>query len=121
VERVPVTDARWQWKGSWRNEKLTRTSGEKGAEAMISFDGTGAIVVGPYLPAGGKADVYLDGRLHSTVDVYPDENSRKGGESVWHTFGLKNAKHTVRLVVRGEPYSGSSGSDIGIDDLVIFR
>jgi hypothetical protein len=40
---------------------------------------------------------------------------------VWHAFGLKNAKHTVRLVVRGEPYPGSKGADIGIADLIVFR
>jgi hypothetical protein len=121
VERVASADARWQWKGPWREDKQTRVTAEKGAEASISFEGTGAIVVGPYLPTGGTADVYLDGKLHRTVDVHPDENSRKGGESVWHAFRLKPGKHTVRLVVRGEPYAGSKGSEVGIDDLVIFR
>jgi hypothetical protein len=85
------------------------------------FEGTGVIVVGPYLPSGGKADVYLDGKLHSTVDVYPDESSRKGGESVWHAFGLNDGKHSLRIVVRGERYGDSTGADIGIDDLVVFR
>ncbi len=36
-------------------------------------------------------------------------------------FRLKNAKHTIRLAVRGETYPGSKGTEIGIDDLVIFR
>ena len=121
VERVPASDERWQWSGNWRDAKTSRFAAEKGAEATISFEGTGAMIVGPYLPNGGKADVYLDGKLHSTVDVYPDENARKGGESVWHAFRLKGGKHTVRLVVRGEKYPGASGTEIGIDDLVIFR
>jgi hypothetical protein len=77
--------------------------------------------VGPYLPSGGKADVYLDGKLDRTVDVYPDENNAKRGESVWHTFKLKNGKHEIRLVVRGEPYEGSTGTDIAVQDLVVFR
>lgn len=121
VERVSSNDPRWQWKGAWRTDKETRSSGEKGSEASISFEGTGAMVVGPYLPNGGKADVYLDGKLHSTVDVYPDENARKGNESVWHAFRLKNGKHTVRVVVRGEPYGASTGSEIAVEDLVVFR
>jgi hypothetical protein len=121
VERVPVSDARWKWNGEWRNDKAMRSTAAKGAEAVISFEGTGAMIVGPYLPNGGKADVYLDGKLHSTVDVYPDETARKGDESVWHAFRLRNGKHEVKLVVRGENYPGSSGAEIGIQDLVIFR
>ena len=121
VERIPVSDSRWQWSGNWRNDKVTRLAADKGSEATISFEGTSAMIVGPYLPDGGKADIFLDGKLHSTVDVYPDENSRKGGESVWHAFNLPGGKHTVKLIVRGEPYGGSTGSQIGIEDLVVFR
>ena len=129
VERVPTTDPRWSFQGNWsstpvdrRDAKIvTRKSDKKGSEASVTFEGTGAIIVGQYLPTGGKADVYLDGKLHQTVDVYPDENAAKGGESVWHAFGLKNGKHTVRLVVRGEPYGESKGSDIAIGDLIVFR
>ena len=83
--------------------------------------GTGFIVTGPYWPNGGTADVYLDGKLVKTVDVYPDEDSVKSGESVYHAFHLPAAQHTVRVVVRGEPYGGSKGTDIGIDGLVVFR
>lgn len=129
AERVATTDPRWTFQGNWSSTQVdrrdanpvTRRSSEKGAEARITFEGTGAILVGPYLPTGGKADIFLDGRLHQTVDVYPDESASKGGESIWHAFGLKSGKHTVRLVVRGEPYADSKGSDIAIDDLIIFR
>jgi hypothetical protein len=128
VERIAADDARWSWKGNWtagaargRSAGSVRSSNEKGAEAAISFEGTGAIVTGSYLPTGGRADVYLDGKLDRTVDVYPDEDSAKGDEAVWHAFGLKNGRHTVRLVVRGEPYPGSKGSDILLSDLIVFR
>jgi len=46
--------------------------------------------------------------LHRTVDVYPEEDRAKGGEAVWHAFRLSPGKHTVRLVVRGEPFPGCS-------------
>ncbi len=123
VERIASTDSRWNWKGNWsvRKDAPGRTSAVKGAEAAIAFDGTGVIITGAYLASGGKADIYLDGKLDRTVDVYPDESNIKTGESVWHTFGLKNAHHEVRLVVRGETYTGSTGSDVNIDDLIVFR
>ena len=121
VERIPVTDPRWKWTGAWTDDKGTKKASTKGAEASIEFDGTGVIVIGPYLVAGGKADVYLDGKLDRTIDVYPDEDNNKGGEAVWHAFKLKPGKHTVRLVVRGEPYPGSKGAEIALNDLVLFR
>jgi hypothetical protein len=129
VERVPSSDARWTWKGEWAKPTAggrgaardARLSSTKGAEAEITFKGTGAIVTGPYSPNGGAAQVYLDGKLDRTVDVYPDEDSTKGGEAVWHAFGLKNGPHTIRLVVLGEPANGSKGANIEIEDLVYFR
>ncbi len=67
------------------------------------------------------SEIYLDGDLHKKVDVYPDEDNRKYGDSLWHVFGLENASHTVRVVVLGEPYEGSKGSDIIVENLVVFR
>jgi hypothetical protein len=131
VERVGSDDRRWTWKGNWRTQPNkradgsprppTRISAERGAEAAISFKGTGAIVTGPYLTSGGRLEVYLDGKLDRTLDVYSDEKNNRTGEAVWHGFGLKKGNHTVRLVVRGETYPGSTGSDVAIDDVVVFR
>jgi hypothetical protein len=93
----------------------------RGAEASISFEGSGALIRGAYLKSGGKADVYLDGKLDRTVDVYNDEEGDRRNESVWHIYGLPAGKHTVRLVVRGEPYGDSTGTDVSIDGLIVFR
>ena len=73
------------------------------------------------MPDGGKADVYLDGKLDRTVDVFPDEEATKAGEDLWHAFGLSNKQHTIRLVVKGEPASGSEGAQIALTDLIVFR
>ena len=129
VERVPANDARWSWKGEWEKSPARGRGGVRdskvasamGAEASITFDGTGAIVTGPYLPNGGTAQVYLDGKLDRVIDVYPDEDNIKGGEAVWHAFGLKNGTHSIRLVVLGAPANGSKGANIEIEDLIYFR
>ncbi len=121
VERIAATDARWRMAGAWTEERGSRYSSTKDAEAVIEFNGTGVILVGPYLPDGGLLDVYLDGAKQATVDVYPDEPHGKSNESVWHLFGLRPGKHTLRAVVRGEPYRESSGARVGITSLLVFR
>ena len=122
VERIHTGDPRWTWTGKWISSGtgVSRTAREK-AEASISFEGTGALISGPYFKSGGKADVYLDGKLDRTVDVYSDEQGDRPRESVWHVYGLKPGRHTVRLVVLGEPYSDSTGTAVSIDDLIVFR
>ncbi|MDP2380952.1 MAG: hypothetical protein Q8M35_10810, partial [Pseudohongiella sp.] len=75
----------------------------------------------PYLADGGWAEVWLDGKKQDNVDVYPDEQHSKGGESVTHAFKLKNGKHSVKLVVMGVRHTESAGAKIGIQDLVVFR
>jgi hypothetical protein len=121
VERISTEDPRWSWKGEWRRDNRLRISDATGAEATVSFQGTGAILTGLYSPKGGQAEVYLDGKKDRVVDVYPDEDATKGGEAVWHAFGLRNGKHTVRLVVLGKPYPGSKGAEISLQDLIVFR
>ena len=130
TERIPASDARWSWKGGWKENHiedrrktqwLGKIASTKGAEAKITFEGTGAIITGPYFSTGGTAEVYLDGKPHKTVDVYPDEDGRKYGDTVWHAFGLENGEHTVRLVVSGEPFEGSQGSDIVVENLIVFQ
>lgn len=129
VERVAVTDSRWKWTGKWSRQEVdprggagaSRATDAQGATGEIAFDGTGVIVVGPYLPDGGKANVYLDGELAGTVDVFSDEENAKGGESVWHRFGLPLGPHAVKIEVLGEPYGASTGSQVVLTDLVVFR
>jgi hypothetical protein len=120
AERIGASDPRWTWKGDW-TKGPSRVASRMGAEANINFEGTGVIVVGKYLPTGGKLDAYLDGKLDRTLDVNSDEKDDRGGESVWHSFGLKPGRHTVRLVVRGEPYGGGKGTDVDIESAVVFK
>ena len=129
VERIGVGDPRWHFSRGWETpappdpyrESGLRASDRKGAEATVVFEGTGAILAGTYLPNGGKASVYLDGQLDQTIDVYPDEDNVKFNEDVWHGFSLRNGKHTLRLVVLGEPYGSSKGSEIDLSSLIVFR
>ena len=110
VERIAAADPRWSWKGRWTvpaKRESVRLANAKGAEAAVTFEGTGFILTGTYLQTGGKLDVYLDDKPAETVDVYLEGEGERSNESIFHRFGLAR-KHSVRLVVRGEPYEGSS-------------
>ena len=128
-EEIAFDDERWQWSGDWQRtalliwqtERVSNISGQRNAEAAISFDGSGASVTGILLPKGGQADVYLDGELSRTIDVYPDEPNLKARESIWHQFGLENKRHELRIVVLGQPYGDSQGSNISITGLLVFE
>ncbi len=129
AEEILIEDPRWTLSGPWeRVEREQRgrtyvgqTAGVEGPEASVKFEGTGAILSGPYLPNGGVADFYLDGELHRTADVYSDAEQYRFNEAVWHAFGLSAGEHELRLVVRGEAGPGSSGSQVTLENLIVFR
>ena len=66
VERIALNDARWKWQGAWEKSgggRPNMRSRTAGAEATVSFDGTGAMLVGTLDRDRGTADLYLDGKL----------------------------------------------------------
>jgi hypothetical protein len=124
--------ASWQLKGKWdvykiqsgRENQLRAQSmfAEKaGDELMINFSGTGISLEGNWYRDGGKADIYLDGTLHRTIDTYYDFANQQHTESIWHVLNLKPGDHTVRLVVRGDKRPESTGSRVYITSATIFK
>jgi hypothetical protein len=123
VESLLVTDARWQWKGEWKREEqrgASAASETAGSEAEISFQGTGAMVVGAYRDDGGYLEVYLDGKKVADTDGFVAGGNR-AHESLWHADNLRPGKHTLRLVVTGKRYARSKGSWIHLHRLVVFH
>jgi len=123
VERIALDDARWKWQGDWQKTGERRAemrSKTAGAEASVRFEGTGAMLVGSLDADRGTADLYLDGKLRGKIDGYNDDGAR-GGEGLWGKFDLKPGNHTVRVVVKGEPYPGSKDAWIYLEDLIVYR
>jgi hypothetical protein len=121
-----------QLKGKWdiykiqsgRENQLREQSmfAEKaGDELMINFSGTGISLEGNWYRDGGKADIYLDGTLHRTIDTYYDFANQQHTESIWHVLNLKPGDHIVRLVVKGEKRPESKGTRVYITSATIFR
>jgi len=123
VERIAPKDARWVWKGAWEKtgeRRSARRSKTAGAEAAVTFDGTGAMLVGTLRPDGGLLELYLDGQSVAKTDAYNDDGERDS-EGLWGKFDLAPGNHTVRVVVKGEPYTGSKGAWVYLEDLIVFR
>lgn len=123
VERIAPSDARWKWQGAWEKtggNRATMRSKTTGAEATVTFDGTGAMLVGTLDRDRGTADLYLDGALMTKIDGYNDDG-RRDGEGLWGKFDLTPGPHTVRVVVKGEPYPGSKGAWVYLEDLIVYR
>jgi hypothetical protein len=123
MERIASGDARWSRKGNWervsRGERTLVRSRAAGSEAAVKFEGTGAILVGTLRSDGGLLEVYLDGERVAITDAFTDSTPR-AAEGLWGKFNLPPGLHTLRVVVKGEPYAGSEGAWVELEDLVVF-
>jgi hypothetical protein len=126
MDRIKCDDPRWTWKGPWEktlgSDPLPRSKAA-GADASVTFEGTGALFVGPLMKDGGVAEIYLDGNLMGKIDAYDDCVfwSEGDGEGLWGKFDLPQGRHILRILVKGEPYAGSQGAWFGLQDLIVFR
>ncbi len=124
---IPATGPDWNWRGEWSDRsgkieyrtplggKLTTSTGQEGT---LSFEGTGVALVGPHSPSGGRADVFLDGKKAGTVDFYIPPNTVD--DSLWHIYGLKPGRHTLRLVTTAGKDSRSSGTECYLLGAVVY-
>ena len=124
-KRIACNDPAWSWKGGWTVEKsrgdeaVGKTAEGGGAEAALSFTGAAVILVGNCSQSGGKADVFVDGKKAGEINAYIVERTSDSG--LWHTYGLKQGPHTLRIVSRDAADSRSKGKRITISAAVIFR
>ena len=126
-ERVEFTQPAWMFKGRFDNGKLKLPWGEElkfkeagapGAEATLTFVGTGVAIVGRCSQEGGRADVFLDGEKVGEVDAWIPKNT--SDDDYWHVSGLPAGKHSVRIVVRSDADARSTGKKIQIVRAVVY-
>jgi ADP-ribosylglycohydrolase len=130
-KRISVFDqTAWKYKGTWKPLEITRNNvvskqsmfGEKnGDEAEIKFSGTGISLEGNWYKDGGKADIYVDGKLHRSIDTYYYFAHQQHTTSIWHVLNLQPGDHTVRIVVKGEKRPESENTRVYLTNAVIFR
>jgi hypothetical protein len=124
VKTIRCENPAWQWKGKWTDGKDHHNLGVKetaspGTEATLEFNGTGLGLAGQLVENGGRADVYIDGKKSDLVaDAYIVPNTID--RDLWRVYGLQPGKHTLRLVVRDDADSRSTGRNIIISRAIVF-
>ena len=132
-KNISVFDSNgWTFKGAWklfetiseRDTKVTKQSmyAEKaGDELDIDFSGTGISIEGNWYKDGGKADIYVDGILHRSIDTYYNYANQQHTVSIWHVLNLPSGNHKIRLAVKGEKRPESASTRIYITSATIFK
>lgn len=121
----------WTFKGKWKtyevtagDKKVTKQaiySDKAGDELSVNFNGTGISLTGNWFKDGGKADVYLDGKLHRSIDTYYFFANQQHTEVIWHAINLQPGDHNVKIVVKGEKRPESEGTRVYITSATIFK
>jgi len=118
-------DAAWRWQGKWLEDTIwggkikVRLAEGAGSEATLTFDGTGIALAGNLSPAGGRADVYLDGVKNELLaDAYIGPNTHD--MDLWRMFDLEPGRHTLRLVMRDDADPHSAGRKLMISRAIVY-
>jgi hypothetical protein len=131
--KIPVFDEHsWKFTGKWQPYKIlsgrenrpvdqSMFAEKAGDELVIDFSGTGISLEGNWYRDGGKADIYVDGNFHRTIDTYYDFANQQHTESIWHVMNLNPGNHSVKLVVKGEKRPESRGTRVYITSATIFQ
>ncbi|MFZ4545985.1 MAG: ADP-ribosylglycohydrolase family protein [Bacteroidales bacterium] len=125
---------KWDYKGNWQVWQVphwekdhapieqSMYANKIGDELEFTFDGSGIALYGNLYKYGGKADFYVDGKLHQTIDTYYDYCKQEPLDiCIWHVFELKPGKHTVKVVVKAEKREESSGANICVTRAFIYK
>ena len=76
-------------------------------------------LLGALNQAGGRAEVYLDGKKVGVADAYMVERTKD--KVLWNVYGLKHTKHTLRLVTSGTADTRAKGHQLSLSEAVVYR
>jgi Bacterial Ig-like domain len=93
-------------------------SGDTGDKPLfkVVFKGTDLLVYATKTSGSGKADIYIDGALKATVDLYAAATTYK--VKVFDSAALVNGVHTLVIKANGAKAAASSSTSVSIDQVV---
>ena len=121
--QATIEDDQLQFEGPWSVMESPDASGgrlrvasQQGAAASFTFEGNQVRVIGRADPRGGKADVYLDGvKQLCGIDFWcPQAHDQ---QVVCYKNGLKQGRHTIRVVASGTKNPRSQAAHVYLDAL----
>jgi GH25 family lysozyme M1 (1,4-beta-N-acetylmuramidase) len=130
--RVGVDALRWEGitrqdprpaSGTWASRANPSAGGGSyvlsdvpGATASLRFTGTGVTWITARGPSGGRAEIWIDGSLVRTTNLYT--SSRVFGVQRTVT-GLSDASHLVKIRVAGTRSADATGTSVVVDGWII--
>ncbi len=115
-DAIRSTSTQWNWPQGVTGAYLSTAalSSTEGADTTFSCWCTNLEWIASTGPDRGRADVYVDGNLRSTVDQYSAAPTRQ--VSVFEAQNLApNQRHTIRIVVAGTKNASSTGTTVEVD------
>lgn len=95
------------------DQHYTSTNGNY---AQLTFTGTSVQWIGPKNSDMGIAQVYIDGTLASSVDLYASTWLKQ--QTLFTSATLSNAPHTIKIVATNTKNATSTGYSVAVDALV---
>ncbi|MCX6221126.1 MAG: ADP-ribosylglycohydrolase family protein [Bacteroidia bacterium] len=133
-EKVSIFDGkRWKLSGNWQTFQMrpeennvkanqSKFASKKGDALEFDFEGTAISLEGNWKKDGGKAELYIDGKLHNSFDTYFFYNKQEQTPiNICHALNLTPGKHTLKIVVTGEKKPESLDSRIYVSDALVFK
>jgi hypothetical protein len=125
----------WDWEGQWTDiiheqwgtSEMQKVSQQKGSSMTLTFEGTGAVIMGRWDRDGGKADVYVDGEFAREIDNYywMDETGAGfhwlNGAHLFHVLNLSPGEHSIRVVINGKKNEKSLGTKLRVARAIIYQ
>ena len=109
--------------GAWMTVRAERASHGRylvtrraGASVRLTFDGPGVDWIAVAGPDRGRAQIFVDGTLLRTVDLYADTRTFDVLERI---DGLADGRHELRIVGTGRARPAATGTAVTVDRLIV--
>jgi len=120
------TNSNIVYTGTWASGSLSSFSGGTGTSSNVTnsssaftFTGTGIKWVSYLSSNRGKANVYIDDILISTVDTY--SALAQSQKVAFEKLDLSSGSHKIKIVVAGTKNSASTGNYITVDSFTVLN